>query len=53
MHCKQLVTLENWAATVTRVADQDKISAFLPADGIGLPFYGSGDFGTSPFFGST
>jgi hypothetical protein len=24
-----------------------------PADGIRLPFLGSGDFGTSPFFGSS
>jgi len=27
--------------------------AIVPADGVRLPFLGSGEFGTSPFFGSS
>jgi hypothetical protein len=51
-----LAALERWRrmpAPVVPVirANVDFQIEFVPADGIRLPFSGSGDLGTSPFFG--
>jgi hypothetical protein len=52
----RLAALERWQRMPAPVipvlpTNVDFQIEFVPADGIRLPFSGSGDLGTSPFFG--